>query len=334
MMELSINNNDDLIAFINAINGQYGYLCFDEVFNYEAFKLIHKFYNNYDATHGWFLNLYDDCISFTETIENTIEIPWSNIHFTQEDFVKRILDYLFLQYNDFRTCARKKTTQEMTTANMVNKVEAYSSATSSTIYNGTLTFSVGDDTTYATKKEENNNMMNFNFDFGPINSNDKVSYSLYGMAIKNADGKFVCLRDGDIVDVSGFTFDDMAKFLYKIPVAIKDIATGDIVIHNKKPCFVQGFAENSGNPVVIDIYNGEEKTILPTKNMFGFDFVTKIVPLFDFAQGKADKDNPFGNLMPLMMMQSMNGCGNDDMSKFFMMSMMMGGVNPFAALTK
>ena len=119
-------------------------------------------------------------------------------------------------------------------------------------------------------------MMNFNFDFGPINSNDKVSYSLYGMAIKNADGKFVCLRDGDIVDVTGFTFDDMAKFLYKMPVAIKDIATGDIVIHNKKPCFVQGFAENSGNLVVVDIYNGEEKTILPTKNMFGFDFVTKI----------------------------------------------------------
>ena len=72
----------------------------------------------------------------------------------------------------------------------------------------------------------------------------------------------------------------------------------------------------------------------PRRILFGFDFVTKIVPMFDFAQGKADKDNPFGNLMPLMMMQSMDKCGNDDMSKFFMMSMMMGGANPFAALTK
>ena len=112
MMELSINNADDLIAFINILNGQHGYLYSDEIFSSQAFKLIQKFYNNYSTKNVWALNLYDDYITLVETMENTIEIPWSEIKWSQENFIKYVLDYAYFQYNDFRTCARKETTQK------------------------------------------------------------------------------------------------------------------------------------------------------------------------------------------------------------------------------
>ena len=51
---------------------------------------------------------------------------------------------------------------------------------------------------------------------------------------------------------------------------------------------------------VIDVAAGEKKEILPTKSMFGFDFVTKIVSLIDFSAMNASADQPFGNMLPLM----------------------------------
>lgn len=45
------------------------------------------------------------------------------------------------------------------------------------------------------------------------------------------------------------------------------------------------------------------------------------------------RQNPFGNLMPFMMMSSVMGDDSDnDFSKMMMMSMMMGGSNPFTAM--
>ena len=86
-----------------------------------------------------------------------------------------------------------------------------------------------------TTNKENKNMNMFNFDFGPVNSNS-VRMSMYGLAVKNKDGKYVSYNAStdEIVDVDVLNFDG-AKFLYKIPVAIKDVAIGDIVIHQRAP---------------------------------------------------------------------------------------------------
>ena len=164
---------------------------------------------------------------------------------------------------------------------------------------------------YYNMNKEENKIMNFNFDFGPCG--DTVKLSMYGIAVKNANGNYVSYdrANGEIIDVDILNFDG-GKYCYKIPVAISGIKVGDTVIHAKKPMFVVGI--NDTNLVVVDVVAGEEKTIIPTKNMFGFNYATKIVSVIDsFGGFSASKDNPFGNMLPLMLLSDNKYDSNSDM---------------------
>lgn len=189
---------------------------------------------------------------------------------------------------------------------------------------------------YAKKANENANkndegektkMKGFNFDFGPC-TNDQVRMSMYGLAIKNASGEWVSYNDGQVVNVDVLNFDG-AKYMFKMPVAVKDIAVGDIVIHNRVPMFVES-VENGIH--VVDIRAGEKKEILPTTNMFGFNFVTKIVSLFNAFQSSPTPDQPFGNMLPFLMLNSEDGksIDSDAMLMFMMMQNQSGSANIFA----
>lgn len=171
--------------------------------------------------------------------------------------------------------------------------------------------------------ERESNNMKFNFDFGTC-ENDNVRVSPYGIAIKNAAGTWVSYdaKTGNIIDVDIFNFNG-GKYLFKMPVAVKDVKAGDIVIHNRVACFVKGVTD--GTVIAIDPYAGEEKSILFTKTPFGFDFVTKVVCLFDNLFTGASNDNPFGNMLPFFLMSnsdSKSGKGNMDP---LMMAMLLGG---------
>ena len=187
---------------------------------------------------------------------------------------------------------------------------------------------------YAKKANENKNdegektkMKGFNFDFGPC-TNDQVRMSMYGLAIKNASGEWVSYNDGQVVNVDVLNFDG-AKYMFKMPVAVKDIAVGDIVIHNRVPMFVESI-ENGIH--VVDIRAGEKKEILPTTNMFGFNFVTKIVSLFNAFQSSPTPDQPFGNMLPFLMLNGEDGktMDSDTMLMFMMMQNQSGSANVFA----
>lgn len=149
------------------------------------------------------------------------------------------------------------------------------------------------------RKEKENMDTNkmFNFDFGPVASH--IRMSPYGLAMKNADGKYVSYdkATGNIMDVEIFNF-DAQKFLYKMPVPVNQVAIGDIVVHMRKPMFVR--AVKDGVVSVIDIYNAEAKDILPVKSPFGFNFITKVVSLIDMTGATAE--TPFGNMLPLLML--------------------------------
>jgi hypothetical protein len=147
------------------------------------------------------------------------------------------------------------------------------------------------------EKENMDTSKMFNFDFGPVSS--AIRMSPYGMAMKNADGKYVSYdkNSGNIMDVEIFNF-DAQKFLYKMPVAVNAVAVGDIVVHMRKAMFVS--AVNGNRISVVDIYNGEVKDIMPTTSPFGFNFITKVVSLIDMSGANAD--TPFGNLLPLLML--------------------------------
>ena len=156
-----------------------------------------------------------------------------------------------------------------------------------------------------TTQKENNKMDNkiFNFDFGPVKG-DNIRMSMYGLAVKNRDGNYVAwdkVNENIMnVDILNFNGDGL---MYKIPVAIKDIKDGDIVIHNKVPMFVLEVFEKSLD--VIDIYSGERKSIILSRSPFGFDFATKVISLIDFGTmsgATPSEDNPFGNMWPLLML--------------------------------
>lgn len=167
-------------------------------------------------------------------------------------------------------------------------------------------------------KKENSTMKGFNFDFGPMNSN-VVRMSVYGMAVKNKVGTWVSYdaKAGEIMDVDVFNFEG-SKFMYKMPVAIKDVAVGDIIVHMSVPMFVTGIANDGKAVYAVDPVAGERKEIMLTKSPFGFNFVTKVVNFLGNAFN-ADANNPFGNL-GLMMMLSEDGNGVKDMLPLMLMA--------------
>lgn len=171
-------------------------------------------------------------------------------------------------------------------------------------------------------EEKENKMKGFNFDFGKI-TNDSIRMSMYGMAVKNTSGVWTAYdkSTGDLMDVDVFNFDG-SNFLFKMPVAIKDIAVGDVVIHARKPMFVISKTE-AGDLVAIDPVAGEKKTIMPSKNMFGFNFATKVISLFDNLMGQTPtSENPFGNMWMLMLMD-----GKSDMKDMLIPMMLMSQAN-------
>lgn len=193
-----------------------------------------------------------------------------------------------------------------------------------------------DNCCYAKKTTENENkddegektkVKGFDFDFGPCTSG-QVRMSMYGLAIKNVNGEWVSYNNGQVVNVDVLSFDG-AKYMFKMPVAVKDIAVGDIVIHNRVPMFVES-VENGIH--VVDIRAGEKKEILPTTNMFGFNFVTKIVSMFNAFQSSPTPDQPFGNMLPFLMLNGEDGksMDSDTMLMFMMMQNQNDSTNMFA----
>lgn len=179
--------------------------------------------------------------------------------------------------------------------------------------------------------KENSTMKGFNFDFGPV-SGSTVRMSMYGFAIRNQSGTYVSYNPAteEIVDVDIFNVDCASQFFYKMPVAIKDIAIGDIIVHQNKPMFVVAITE-SNSLIVVDPVAGERKDIMLTRSPFGFNFATKVVNLVGDAFGaKADADNPFGNMWMLMAM------GGDSKSFKDMLPMMLfaqgGNIDPTMAM--
>lgn len=166
------------------------------------------------------------------------------------------------------------------------------------------------------ERKENKKMKGFNFDFGPCTS-DNIKMSVYGLAVKNMNGEWVSYNPStkQIINVDLLNFDGR-KFMFKMPVAIKDIAIGDIIVHNRVPMFVTQVDDNG--IVAVDVMAGEEKKILPTNSPFGFNFVTKVVSMFSAFEGTPNPDSPFGNFLPFMLM----GEDTEDIDPFVMCMMM------------
>lgn len=156
-----------------------------------------------------------------------------------------------------------------------------------------------------------------NIEFGPVRN---MNLSHLGIALRNAAGEIVSYDKSkdEIVNVDLIDF-NAEGMIYAMPVAIKDIKKGDVIRHTNGNAVFVTSVENGIH--VVDVAAGEKKEIIPTKSMFGFDFVTKIVSLIDFSAAGASKDAPFGNMLPLMLMAD----GNKNMKDMILPIMLMNG---------
>lgn len=182
-------------------------------------------------------------------------------------------------------------------------------------------------------KKENNKMNNFipNLTFGPLD-NGSVAFSPYGIAVRCGNNWLTYDPvTAQTVDVTGFTF-DLGKMIYKIPIAVKDVKPGDLIDHQHKLVYVTEVQDTK--IVAVDLIASEEKTIIPLTNMFHFNFVTKIATLVNFDIGTPSADQPFGNIMPIIMWSTLLNNDDDengmDFGKLMMLSAVTGGQNPFS----
>lgn len=208
------------------------------------------------------------------------------------------------------------------------------------------------------EKNMNKNMFSGimkNFQFGKVDT-DKIAYSMNGMAFKNQNGDYVVYNaDGTATNVSTLAFQ---MPLFAMPTALANIAAGDVIVHNKENEYVVVKEVTKTAIVAIAPDRNEIVTIVPQKSIFGFDFYTKIVSPMAMMAGNATNDNPFGNILPFMLMGDgevdkdtmlmlamcnggaanqnmmlplmlMGDKGNDN-TAMIAMAMMMGGQNPFA----
>lgn len=172
--------------------------------------------------------------------------------------------------------------------------------------------------TISFEKKERKSMKNIfgnimkNVKFGQLNT-DKVAYSMQGMAFKSSDGDYlVYKKDQPAVNVNEFVIE---MPLFVMPVSLKDIQVGDIICKGEDFVLVDSVGESYITAINTD--KSEIVTIVPQVNMFGFSFYSKVVAPTNLF-GEATPDNPFGNILPLMMMSD----EDSDSSAFGMMMLM------------
>ena len=156
-----------------------------------------------------------------------------------------------------------------------------------------------------------------NVRFGTLDT-DTLAYSMHGIAFKDKDGGYFTYQsNGTSLDVTGMTIDAP---LFIMPVALTDLKAGDIIEH--KGDFMVVLEGNKYGIKVINPLFGEVVTRIPEVNIFGFNYVSKVINYFEGFN--PNSSNPFGNLLPLMLL---NDKSNDDVSSLLMMSMMGGNMD-------
>ena len=251
-----------------------------------------------------------------------------------------IFSWLDMPYN-FTSNATNKTTQNdiLNTWNTCTTGKLANVGTTTIKLNGTgiITNTPKEETNYLklnnlpkinTEEKKEKTMfegMLKNLRFGKV---DNAKMSIYGPALREAvSGDTWIAFDKSKEQWIDVPFEAILDIpLLEMPVAKSNIQIGDFIFHagvgwvrvidfdDEMNYFIE--AEDPSNHEIIKI--------LPTRNMFGFDFYTKLIVPFDMGTtfGGASTSNPFGMLPMLMMMSDKNKSGSGDNSMLMAMMMM------------
>ena len=244
--------------------------------------------------------------------------------------------------NTWNTCTTGKLADVGTTTVKLNGMGILTNINGTGIITNTLTtennyLKLTNSPKINTEKKKEKTMfesMMKNLHFGKANN---AKMSIYGPALREAvSGDTWIAFDKSKeqwIDVPCEAILDIP--LLEMPVAKSSIQIGDFIFHagagwvrvidfdDEMNYFIE--AEDPSNHEIIKI--------LPTRNMFGFDFYTKLIVPFDMGAtfGGASASNPFGMLPMLMMMSDKNKSGSGDNSMLMAMMMMQNGTMDFTS---
>lgn len=180
--------------------------------------------------------------------------------------------------------------------------------------------------------KEEKSMMNKMFKgmvFGKINTGE-IKYSFQGMSFRGYDGRYTayCI-DKENGSISAIDVGDMVMDIpvMAMPVSTKDVKIGDVIMHQSNFVIVKCFYDD-GTIGAINPITSTEVSIIPVKNIFGFNCVSKVLNFFDNLNPSAEA--PFGDMskmLPFMMMGE-GGMKNKDM---FLMMALAGGNMDFTS---
>lgn len=156
-----------------------------------------------------------------------------------------------------------------------------------------------------------------NMKFGKLETND-IKYSMKGIAFNTTDGDYVCYNPD-------FTFTNVANMvmdipIFAMPVSKDQIKVGDVIKHNDAWVIV-----NDVTPSEIKVAKPLTKeivSVIPETSIFGFSFYTKVMNPFENFGTTATADNPFGNILPFMLM---SGGDTKNSNDILMMMLALGG---------
>lgn len=161
-----------------------------------------------------------------------------------------------------------------------------------------------------------------NIEFGKVNTSD-LAYTFNGICFRDADGNYTSLNpDGTFTNVYDMVMDIP---IYVMPVGKNQIKVGDIIKYFDKWVMIAQI--DNTTITTIDPWTREIRVIIPEKSVFGFDYYTKVIDIFSGFNVNADSSNPFGNILPFMMMSD-----KSDIDPMMLMMMMndqnLNGMNP------
>ena len=161
-----------------------------------------------------------------------------------------------------------------------------------------------------------------NIEFGKVNASD-LAYTFNGICFRDADGNYTSLNpDGTFTNVYDMVMDIP---IYVMPVGKDQIKVGDIIKYFDKWVMIAQI--DNTTITTIDPWTREIRVIIPEKSVFGFDYYTKVIDIFSGFNINADSSNPFGIMLPFMMMSD-----KSDIDPMMLMMMMNGqnlnGMNP------
>ena len=185
------------------------------------------------------------------------------------------------------------------------------------------------------EKEKNNMNISFGAEFGKLKDNYNLcKMSLKGLALtsqynssENPQKTYYTYNKEthELEDVTPYIIDfDVTKVLFKMPVAVSTLKEGDLILNGFTPLIVKSV---NGNEIsAISVEGNEIITLAAKKNVFGFSYITKIINIMgDFnLSASANSDNPFGNMLPLMLMSDSEG-GMNNLLPLMLMNSANGG---------